>query len=198
MNEYYQREYPGEEHVYTAEKLKPIRNFWQRHQWQIIAFIAIGLALIFACTTFILGMKLLLPTPSPSVKTDGSWQGQFTYNPGEPYSIPFQATLEIPPHQGNAVAGTLSEPDLGNTTVSVDGTEGTSDQMNPDQLQYVTRLYGNGTGTFITFTDPAYTQGNQVQLGCSYIAVLYSDGSLHGVWFYPGSTQPDGTFILYR
>ena len=191
MNELHKRGYQGEKHFYNAEKLKSGKSFWRRYQWQMIAFVAIGLVVV-------LGIILLMQILTPPMKTDGSWQGQFTYSPNEPYSTPFQATLQIPFHQGNAFAGTLSEPVLGNTIVSVNGTEGTSSQLNQNDLRDVTQLYGNGTGTFVAFTDPGYIQGNQIQLGCSYIAVVYPDGSLHGVWFYPGHTRPDGTFVLNR
>jgi hypothetical protein len=50
----------------------------------------------------------------------------------------------------------------------------------------------------ITFTDLAYIQGDGVQLNCSYVAVIYADESLHGVWFYPNDMQPDGTFVLNK
>ena len=203
MNEPHQRGYRGEGHFYNVEKLTATQSFWRRYQWQMIAFVALGLVVVLTFTTFMLAIKLLsvptaTATPTLTPKTDGRWQGQFTYYPGEPYSTPFQAMLQITPHQGNAFVGTLSEPALGNTMVSVSGTAEGSSQLNQSQLQYVTQLYGNGTGMFMAFTDTAYIQGNQVQLNCSYIAVVYSDGSLHGVWFYPGSTRPDGTFILNK
>jgi hypothetical protein len=182
-------EHPGEERFYRPKQTRP---FWRRYLWQMIAIVALCLAVLFA--------YLLWQTshPVPKVQTDGIWSGQFTYYPGEPYSGSFQATLQIPSHQNGVIVGTLSEPVYGNSIVSVSGIAGPSNLFAQNQLQYVTQLYGNGTGVFMTFTDPSYTQGDQIQLNCTYVAVIYPDGSLRGVWFYPGNTQPDGTFILYK
>jgi hypothetical protein len=183
----------GVESFYNLEKIKLTKPFWRRHLWQIIALGSLGLVVLFASTTFMLWQKSRLISLE-----DGTWQGQFTYYPGEPSFSPFQATLQISLHQGDIFTGTLSEPVYGNSIVNVSGVSGESNQFDQSQLQYVTHLYGNGTGTFITFTDPTYVQGDQIQLDCSYIAVVYPDGSLHGVWFYPNRTQPDGTFILNK
>jgi len=184
------REHPGEESFSNSENIQHLPSVWQSYRWQIIAFVAIGLVAYFAYSSLLSWWNPFKPAQTSSI-----WKGQFTYYMGLP---PFEGTLRILPHQGDAFTGTLSEPVYGNTIVSVPGTTGRSDQLYQQQLHYVTQLYGNGTGTFITFTDLAYIQGNQIQLNCSYIAVIYADGSLHGIWFYPNDPQPDGTFILNK
>lgn len=190
------REDSREESFSNSEQTKPTTPFWKRYSLvPITALIALWLVVFAASYTFIPQEISLL---YPGAKTDGTWQGQFTYDSSKFQMPPFQAILHIEPHQEEAFEGTLSEPEYGNTIVSVSGIAGKSSRFNQSQLHYVTQLYGSGTGTFITFTDLAYIQGNEITLHCSYIAVVYSDGSLHGVWSYPGDRQPDGTLILHK
>ncbi|MBO0790120.1 MAG: hypothetical protein J2P36_04130 [Ktedonobacteraceae bacterium] len=139
------------------------------------------------------------PTPTPPPISVEVWQGQFTYSSGAP---PFAATLWIDALQNEgAFRGSLSEPVYGNSIVGVSGIRGDLAQLSTaaqSRLQYAMRLYGKGTGTFMEFTDPLTIQGGQITLNCTYDAVVYPDGSLHGVWFFPGHTQPDGTFVLNK
>ena len=53
--------YPGEEHFYNSQKLEPVRPFWRRYLWQIVASVALILVLILASTTIV-----LLTRPSQS------------------------------------------------------------------------------------------------------------------------------------
>ena len=194
MDPQHMREYPPAENPYS-EKIRPHEFSRPPNYWKRTAIVSLIAVLILA---LILVIVVIQPRPDP-LKQGGTWQGPFMYNTNAPipYSGSFQGTLTIPANQG-IVAGTLFEPLYENTTVSVTGTEGSSSQFRQDQLPYVTQLYNHGTGTFVEFTDPSYIQGNQIELNCTYIAAVYPDGSLRGVWFYPGYTQPAGSFILTK
>ncbi len=143
----------------------------------------------------------LIPTPTdmspPSLFTPGAtWQVQATYYSGQD---PWQGTLTLDTVQAGSFTGSLSEPQYDNSIVSVSGFEGDFGQFSSDDqnnLQYAIQLYGNPTGIIVAFTDPDSIQGGGIQLGCSYDLVLYSDGIMQGVWFYPGDSQPDGTLLF--
>lgn len=136
------------------------------------------------------------PTPTPFVATVGTWQGQFAYSSGGS----FRAVLSLNALPNGAVAGSLSELDY-SSVVSASGSEGPLSHfnaINQNRLQALINAYGSGSGTFLTFTDPKAIQGNQVLLNCTYDAVIYPDGSLRGIWYAPGATQPSGTFLLIK
>lgn len=138
----------------------------------------------------------VLPTPTPFVATVGTWQGQFAYSSGGS----FRGVLSLNALQNGAVGGSLSELDY-NTVVSASGSEGPLNHfnaINQNRVQALINAYGSGNGTLLTFTDPTALQGNQVILNCTYDAVIFPDGSLHGIWYLPGAAQPSGTFLLIK
>jgi len=141
------------------------------------------------------------PTPRPTFSL-GTWSGQFD-------SGPIAISLKVTNIQNGAFAGLLSQPHFeGSTNDSVSGTEGSLNHFALDaqgRLQDAIQLFGNGTGTFVDFTNPTLIPNSKGTgsrcvgiLNCSFDAVVYADGSLHGVYFYPGHTQHDGTFVLNK
>jgi hypothetical protein len=54
MDDQSRKGYQGEEHFYNPEKIEPIKPFWRRHLWPIMASIAIIFVIIFAATTIAL------------------------------------------------------------------------------------------------------------------------------------------------
>ncbi|GCF09779.1 hypothetical protein [Dictyobacter arantiisoli] len=135
-------------------------------------------------------------TPTPFVATVGNWQGQFAYSGGGS----FRGVLSLNSQPNSAVEGSLTELDY-NSVVSVSGSEGPLNHFNiikQNRLQALINAYGKGSGTFLSFTDPKALQGNQVLLNCTYDAVIFPDGSLHGIWYTRGATQPSGTFLLIK
>ena len=141
------------------------------------------------------------PTPTPPAQQlsfaqlKNNWSGQGTrYSDNMPFSI----KLTISQISGNTFTGSMYENDFGRTIVIITGSIGTSTQFDPLMVQAVIQNYGQGTGTFLQFTDPSYMQGDQVALNCTYTLVLYKDQSLHGLWHYPGHTLPDGNLSFTR
>ncbi|HZU69826.1 MAG TPA: hypothetical protein VFA09_21315 [Ktedonobacteraceae bacterium] len=145
----------------------------------------------------------LPPTPTPTPKplfSPGTWQGQFDNGP-------IQFSLIVNTIQNGAIAGTLDQSHFEGATVeNITGTEGNLNLFAPNaqnRLQFAIQHFGNGTGIFVDFTNLSFAPGSKgianlciAVLNCSFDAVVYQDGSLHGVYFYPGHTQPDGTFVL--
>jgi hypothetical protein len=131
------------------------------------------------------------------------WIGQFTYNDGRP---PFHGTLRVDKlAQDGTFSGTLTEPEVDNGIVSVNGQIGKGDlskfnATDQSRLQHAIQLYGAGI-IYIAFTDPAHLQGTAIVLNCHYYAVIDVKGTLHGIWYYPPSIhplsiQPDGKYLL--
>ena len=129
------------------------------------------------------------------------WQGQGTYRDGR---SPFQAILRVDqlPRDGKFL-GTLSEPTYDNGILNINGqiSQGDLNKFNAtdrSRLQHAIQLYGKGIA-YIAFTDPAFSQGTQIVLNCHYYAVEDTEGTLHGIWYYPAnstSDQPDGDYLL--
>jgi hypothetical protein len=144
-----------------------------------------------------------LPTPTPrSAFSMGTWSGQFDNGP-------IAISLQVTTIQNGAFGGTLYQPHFeGSTVDSVSGTDGSLNHFAPDaqsRLQDAIQLFGNGTGTLVDFTNPTLIPNSKGTgsrcigtLNCSFDAVVYADGSLHGVYFFPGHTTPDGTFVLNK
>jgi len=138
------------------------------------------------------------PTPTPVFSAGATWQGTFNYLSN---GATFNGTLNMENLQDTTFNGSLSEPQYQNTVVNVNGsvsisidTFSASDQAG---LQAAIQMYGNGVG-LIAFTDPNYRSGTDIALNCNYYAVVTASGTLQGVWYYPNSTQPDGTFTLQK
>jgi hypothetical protein len=141
------------------------------------------------------------PTPTLPVLSTGIYQGNFTNDDGTTFTI--ELKIESVSNEQSIIAyffeGEIAED-------VVNGTVGNLNQFNSaarNRLQYAIKLSRN-TGTFVEFINsplPPSTSGNtciQVQ-SCLFDAVVYPDGSLHGVFFYTSTTpQPDGTFVFTK
>src|SRR5438270_3549797 len=64
MDDQNRNEYRGEEHFYNPQKIEPIKPFWRRHLWPIMASVALIFVIIFASTTIILLMRSSQSTPN--------------------------------------------------------------------------------------------------------------------------------------
>jgi hypothetical protein len=147
------------------------------------------------------------PTPRPAF-SPGQWQGQFTFASSGNKCL---LNLSVKTVQNNgAFSGKVSTDDnLGNIiSSSVTGTESSiMNQFDPSdqkRLVEVERQFGKGSGTFVVFTS-SMLQGPFIG-GCAFIlrnssitfdAVVYADGSLHGILYYPNDTQ-GGPFDLNK
>ena len=148
------------------------------------------------------------PTPSPTPKplfTTGTWKGQI------PSAAHPQQTLQVNTFQQSAFTGNLAEacPYTGEGNRSdeftINGNAGSLNQFGTaaqNRLQQAIAQYGNGSQTYLEFTitaEFAIACGQpEFSPGTTFDAVVYPDWSLHGFWFNPGDTSPDGTFILNK
>ena len=144
------------------------------------------------------------PTPTPTPKpvfTSGSWQGQITFTSGH---NPISSILQLGTVQNGAFTGMMFGPGIGEGPSSgdVSGQDGALNSFNPraqNRLQQAINLGGNGTGVYVEFTITSYGRIPIIfPLNSVFDAVVFRDGSLRGVWFNPGDTQPDGTFIFTK
>jgi len=144
----------------------------------------------------------VLPTPTltPKPVFAGPWRGQFTFNTGQNST----QSLQLNTFQNGAFRGTLFGPGFGEgpSSTNVSGTEGSLNSFSfsaQNRLQQAINQTGNGAGIYVEFTAISYGPISGVfPLNSVFDAVVYADGSLHGVWFNPGDTQPDGIFTLNK
>jgi hypothetical protein len=144
----------------------------------------------------------VLPTPTPTPKPVfvGPWQGQFTFNTGQNSA----QSLQLSTLQNGAFMGTLFGHGFGEgpSSTNVSGMEGSLNSFGfnaQNRLQQAINQNGNGAGIYVEFTAISYgTVPGIFPLNSVFDAVVYADGSLHGVWFNPGDTQPNGTFTLNK
>lgn len=118
----------------------------------------------------------ITPTPSGSTLSNGTWQGQGTYNNGQS-SFDMLLTISV---NGNTFTGTLTE-DTYSSEVAISGSI----------------ISSSGNSVEITFTDPSSISGSQIELNCTY-TVTISNGQMRGVWYYPGDSSPDGNLSLHQ
>ena len=137
----------------------------------VLALASVGVFALFAQSAASVPTPTQPPAPTapPAVFSSGTWQGQGRFNDGR---SPFDMTLTTTVN-GSSFSGTLRE-NVYNTTVNITGTT---------------------HGDTISFTDPSYVSGNQIQLGCTYTGTV-SNGSISGTWVYPNPQDGGGTFSL--
>ena len=64
MDDQNRKGYQGEEHFYNPEKIEPIKPFWRRHLWPIMASVALIFVIIFAATTIALLVRSSQSSPN--------------------------------------------------------------------------------------------------------------------------------------
>ena len=179
------KKYPGEEHFYNSEKLQPIKPFWRRYLWPIVASVALILVIIFASTTIVLLMRPSQSSPNNAHATSVSTPptAQISSTP-----VPATSTPNAPATVVPAAATPTSQPISGlPCNVGI----GTWTGGSPDWVVHNGILFNDGSNgsnngpTIIAPCQPGATN-YAVQ---AKIQVTNQSGGCFGLVFRGSSTQ---------